>query len=382
MNVVLSTIGKFHTFDLARQMQRRGVLASIYSGYPWMKLRPEGLPRKQVKCFPYLHAPYMRLAPRNNAARLWWEWQDRVWFDWYVSRDLPACDVFCGLSGSALRTGRKAKARGAKYVCDRGSSHIRFQDQIMREEYDRQNIPVIGVDPRIIEREVDEYEEADLIAVPSKFALDTFVSYGVPAKKMRLVPYGVDLRAFYPCAKKDDDRFEVLFVGGISVRKGIAYLLDAFRLIDSSKKHLTLAGSVSPEMETVVAQLRRNPAVTIMGHVAQPRLREVMSRSHVLVLPSVEEGLALVQAQAMACGCPVVASANTGAEDLFADGREGFIVPVRDTDAFVNRLQVLADDSDLRARMSLAALERVKSIGGWDQYGEAMYNVFSEARNL
>jgi glycosyltransferase involved in cell wall biosynthesis len=94
-----------------------------------------------------------------------------------------------------------------------------------------------------------------------------------------------------------------------------------------------------------------------------------MSRSHVLVLASVEEGLALVQGQAMACGCPVLATTATGCEDLFTDGVEGFIVPGRDTAALADRLQQLADDPALRQRISAAALQRVKSLGGWDRYG-------------
>ena len=68
----------------------------------------------------------------------------------------------------------------------------------------------------------------------------------------------------------------------------------------------------------------------MLGSIPQPELAALMSRSHVLALPSIEEGLALVQAQAMACGCPVVCSTNTGGEDLFTDGVEGFIVPIRD----------------------------------------------------
>ena len=104
-----------------------------------------------------------------------------------------------------------------------------------------------------------------------------------------------------------------------------------------------------------------------------------MSKSHVMVLPSVEEGLALVQAQAMACGCPVIASENTGARDLFTDGVEGFIVPIRDADAIADRLQKVADSPGLRLRMREAALRRVKSVGGWDQYGERMFQIFSEA---
>ena len=101
----------------------------------------------------------------------------------------------------------------------------------------------------------------------------------------------------------------------------------------------------------------------------QQDLIERMSRSHVMMLPSVEEGLALVQAQAMACECPVIATEATGAEDLFTDGLEGFIVPDRDVDALAARLQQLADDAPLRLRMGAAARQRVQSIGGWDTYG-------------
>jgi glycosyltransferase involved in cell wall biosynthesis len=95
-----------------------------------------------------------------------------------------------------------------------------------------------------------------------------------------------------------------------------------------------------------------------------------MSSSHVLVLPSVEEGLALVQAQAMACGCPLISSTNTGGEDLFSDCVEGFLVPIRSPEAIAERLQQLADDPDLQQRMSEAALTRVRTIGGWHAYGE------------
>jgi glycosyltransferase involved in cell wall biosynthesis len=95
-----------------------------------------------------------------------------------------------------------------------------------------------------------------------------------------------------------------------------------------------------------------------------------MSRSHVLALPSIEEGLALVQAQAMACGCPVVCSTNTGGEDLFTDGVEGFIVPIRDPLTLAERLQRLADDPALQRSMREAALRRVRSLGGWKEYGD------------
>jgi starch synthase len=379
MRVVLSTIGKFHTFDLARQLHKRHALGAIFSGYPWFKLKNESLPRESVKTFPYLHAPYMRFVPDSTIVRHFCEWQDKLWFDRYVTGRLPECDIFCGLSGSALFSGRLAKSRRAKYICDRGSSHIRVQDRILREEYDRQGIHFSGIDPRVIRREEAEYEAADLITVPSTFALNTFVESGIDRRKMRVAPYGVDLKIFFPCVPRDESKFNVLFVGSVTVRKGIAYLLDAFQRLRCKNKHLTVVGPVSPELESTLKRVRGQDQISFPGLVPQHQLKEIMSASHVMVLPSLEEGLALVQAQAMACGCPVIASTNTGAEDLFTEGREGFIVPIRDFVAIADRLQMLADNPELRLHMSEAALRRVKSIGGWDQYGERMVQIFSES---
>jgi starch synthase len=109
-----------------------------------------------------------------------------------------------------------------------------------------------------------------------------------------------------------------------------------------------------------------------------------LSQVNIPILPSIEEGLALVQGQAMACGCPVLATTNTGAEDLFTDEHEGFIVPIRDADALLNRMQRVADDPALHEWLRAASLERVKSIGRWQQYGdqwEALLKKLTVGRN-
>ena len=103
-----------------------------------------------------------------------------------------------------------------------------------------------------------------------------------------------------------------------------------------------------------------------------------MSRSHVLVLPSVQDGFGMVMAQAMACACPVIASLNTGGEDLFTDGDEGFIVPIRDVNALAVRLQQLADNPEQRFAMGQRALARVQSFSGWNQYGDKAMAIYAE----
>ncbi len=79
----------------------------------------------------------------------------------------------------------------------------------------------------------------------------------------------------------------------------------------------------------------------------------------------------MVIGEAMACGCPVIASTNTGASELIKEGVEGYIVPIRSPDVIADRLQQLADQPELREDMGQAALNRVQNLGGWDAYGEA-----------
>jgi glycosyltransferase involved in cell wall biosynthesis len=233
-------------------------------------------------------------------------------------------------------------------------------------------------DIRAIVREEQIYAVADAITVPSSFAARSFIEEGVPAEKIWTIPYGVRLEKFVRKGEPPKDRFEVLFAGSVGLRKGFPYLLEAFAKVRHTAKRLRVAGALHPDLQTVLGRRLPQENVEMLGAVSQERMAELMSTSHVMVLPSIEEGLALVQGQALACGCPVLASTNTGGEDLFSDGVEGFIVPVRDVEALRDRMQQLADDPALQQRMSEAALARVRSIGGWAEYGDQWESLLKE----
>jgi len=371
LSVVLAVPGVFHTFELAHELDHRGYLKQIYSTFPWKRLKREGLSRDKVRMFPWIHPPQLvfggHLPEGLNrdiglaVARS---------FDWYIARTLPDCDVFVALSGCGVVSGRRAKQMGARFICDRGSSHIRYQAEILAEEYARWGIErAVIVDPRTIAREETEYQQADVITIPSEFARRSFIEKGIPAAKLRKIPYGVRLDRFSPSLPPASGTFEVLFAGQVALRKGIPYLLEAFSRLKHPRKRLRIVGTVQPEFKALAARFDL-ANVEILGSKPQAELARIMSSSHVLVLPSVEEGLALVQAQAMACGCPLISSTNTGGEDLFSDGVEGFLVPIRSPEAIAERLQQLADDPDLQQRMSEAGSSRVRRIGGWREYGE------------
>lgn len=381
MKVALSTNAKFHTFDLARELHARGALSVIMTGYPRFKLRDESLPQELIRTFPFVHAPYMAFPWKHRIGRRWmaqWEHLDAWSFEAFVARNLPECDIYVGLSGSSLRAGKKAKRRGARYVCDRGSSHIRAQDQIMQEEHDRWGLPYARIDPRVMDTEESEYAEADAITIPSHFAYRSFLSQGVAPEKLRLLSYGVDLSRFEPAGVPPEGKFDILFVGGMSLRKGIQYLAQAFQRINHPAKTLSFVGAPSLEKIALLRQRNHWPEdARVLGHMPQSQLKNLMSRSHVMVLPSVEDGFGLVLAQAMACACPVIGTSHTGAEDLFSDGQEGYIVPIRDVGALAERLQHLADHPEQRTQMGQRALAKVKSYGGWHSYGEKAMSIFN-----
>ena len=377
MQITQAVFGVYHHFELAHQLRARNHLRRIYSTWPWARLRREGLPRHLVRTFPPVHTLdiLLRGTPlySHTLQGRFNRWVSDSFDNWLFRRIEP-CDALIAISGAGLTTGPLVQSRGGKFICDRGSTHQRFQDEVMAAEYRRWGVPTIAPLAHILRREEAIYALADAITVPSNVARRSFIQMGVPAEKLHVIPYGVRLDKFvptqpHPPALPISDSFEVLFAGQISLRKGIPYLLQAFARLRHPRARLTLVGAVQDEVRPMLAVLPTQN-VTFTGSIPQPELARIMARSHVLALPSVEEGLALVQGQAMACGCPVVATAATGAEDLFTNCIEGFIIPPRDPIALAERLQQLADDPALRSRMSAAALARVKTLGGWDRYGD------------
>jgi glycosyltransferase involved in cell wall biosynthesis len=380
MKITQAVFGTFHHFDLARELESRGHLQTIYSTFPWKRLQREGVSRDRVKTFPWIHTPEFVLArakllPRWLRAEL--SYRNTLLFDEYLDRQIEHCDALVAIAAAGLKTGRRLQAQGAKFICDRGSTHSRFQERIVSEEQRRWGVETPVTDIRSTLREEKIYEMCDAITVPASFARQSYIDLGLPAEKVHVIPYGVRLESFSPTHTPPDDRFEVLFVGGVTTRKGLPYLLQAFSRLRHPAKRLRIVGGMPNWMKPVLDRLPMEN-VELLGIVPQAELPAIMSGSHAMVLPSIEEGLALVQGQALACGCPVIATPNTGSEDLFSNDVEGFIVPMRDVDALLDRLQRLVDDPALQSRMRQAALDRVKHLGGWKTYGDKWEKLLKE----
>ncbi len=370
----------FWMFDHGKELSRRGWDVSLFTATPTWRVDPAIAAHIHIKLgWATWSQALRRLARFGLYMPNDWFWRmarrARSEFSGWVARHLNGIEIVDALSSWGAELGAAIHRQGGRYVCSRGSSHILFQQAILEEEYARWSCPKPDGFPEwLVEREVAEYESADAIAVPSRFVLRTFLEHGVPADKLHLCPYGVNL-SFFSRQRREDDRFRVLFVGSVSIRKGIGYLLEAVRpLVQRNLLDLWLVGAVSPEARDLVA--RNRDLLTHQGFVPPTWLATTYSQGSVLVLPSVEEGLGRVQVEAMACGLPVIATTNTGIADLLTDGQEGFIVPIRDIRAIRDRLEWMLAQPAERERMGEAALQRVASRGGWQAYGTAIERMY------
>jgi glycosyltransferase involved in cell wall biosynthesis len=374
MQVVQICVGRFHHFHLARQLEKRKLLNSIWTGYPKFKLKDEeGIPSEKIKTFPWLQVPYM--VAKSKLGLSSWPWLDYVWsqasceaLDERVCSTLESPAVLIALANSGRTSGRKIQQLGGKHICDRPNTHIRFQRDILVEEHKRWGY-VFKMDDRAIAREEEEYATADRISIPSEFTRMSFIKMGVDERKILKAPYGANLHRFSKVSNPDPKKFTVLWVGQVILRKGFMYAVEAFQKFKHPNKEFNVIGQVSAEITALLSK-QDLTGINFLGTVANSQLSKKYSEANAFVLPSIEEGLAMVMGEALACGCPVIASTNTGASDLFEHGKQGFIIDIRSPKAITDALQNLADDVDLRNRMSEAGIERVKGINGWDRYGD------------
>ncbi len=276
-------------------------------------------------------------------------------FERWAARQVGPCDIFHGWNGYCLGALRRARALGAVTVVERASSHFLTQKRLLEEEH-----AAFGVGRGLtgargaLERSLREYEEADYVLVPSEFAYQSFVEQGFPEEKLRCLPFGVDVERFRPAAE-EPETFRVLYVGQLSLRKGIPYLLRAWRELALPNAELVLVGVPGPGDRRWLSSLLA-PSVPVFGYT--PDLPSHYRRSSVFVFPTLEEGSALVTYEALAMGLPVITTFNAGS--LVRHGQEGFIVPIRDPEALAESLLTLYRRPGLRREMAQAARRRAE----------------------
>lgn len=215
-------------------------------------------------------------------------------------------------------------------------------------------------------RKTAEIGLADVIICPSLFVLRSLPKHIRARRHVVLARFGAP--ALPPPANRppSDGPLRVLFAGTLSQRKGLADLFDAVKLLGRGTVSLTLLGAALMPMEFYRA---RGPEFDYAAPRDHAGVLGLMRTMDVLVLPSIVEGRALVQQEAMACGLPVIATPNAGAEDLITDGETGFLVPVRDPETLAARLQWCAGNRGRLREMGREAARRAAALT-WEGYAD------------
>jgi starch synthase len=359
-----------------------GPLASRVLGELQRRRTPSSIPAsavKRVATVPELACvAARRVRPAGSVARALADRRDRA-FDRGVSRRLgPEHDAAYVAFGSALEVIRKARRIGVSTALQHTVHHHRFAESILQDELARQpdwapTMQFHRPSPRrkaLIEAEV---EAADRIMVLSSFSKDTFVDAGVEEDKIVVTPPGVDLDRYSPTPRADQSVFRVLFVGVLSQRKGLSYLLEGFRRAGLPTSELLLVG----EPWGGAAPWADQAGVRVVRWLRNRDLPGVYRSADVFVLPSLVEGFGRVILEAMASGLPVIATPHSGAGDAVRDGVDGHLVPIRDPEAIAERLAGLHGDDAARARMGARARERAEQFT-WERYGARLVEVLGE----
>lgn len=272
--------------------------------------------------------------------------------------------------GFALHSMRRARTLNIASYLYFPLPHYRFAERLLAEEAELQpafaeTLQYHRFSPQVVSRLDDEIEEADRILVPSTFARDTFIKTGIAGTKVLSVPLGVDTDLFCPAEQTPPhSTFRVLFVGQITQRKGISYLLDAFRRAAIPRSELVLVGRVCGTDRP----WRDLPGVRHVGQVPRRELPALYRSADVFVMPSLLEGFCQTALEAMACGLPVILSENTGTGEI-TDGLDSFRVPIRDPDSIAERLVDLHQHVDTREAIAERARDCAQRFS-WQRFGE------------
>jgi len=216
-------------------------------------------------------------------------------------------------------------------------------------------------------RRLRELALADRILVPSDHIAKSLIRHGTPREKVHVIPYAADCSRFRPLdGKSHGDTCTFLFAGGISQRKGIKYLLEAWSRIRRPGWRLQLLGPLPKRALPLEPYMHM---VEPLGRVSHAEMPARMQAADVFVFPSLFEGSAVVTYEALACGLPCVVTAEAGS--VVRDGHEGFLVPTRDVAKLAARIEQLGTDPALRARMAGAARTRALAFD-WPRYHSAV----------
>lgn len=334
---------------------------------------PDGIPAKLITAFTSFGLEYSKRrvaaksASETTAVHLW---AGETFCDRVLGASPPAATSLYGYNSACLELLREWRSKGQLTVVEQTIAPRRIEDQILRAE--QQNLPEWQIAPpadenvsAYVEREEAEWREADIIVCGSDFVKEGIANCGGPSDRCVVVPYGINLPIRPRIARTQTAKLRALTVGEVSLRKG-SHLIHEVASRLSHRVEFRMAGTMGLRPD---AAERLKKSVEWVGIVPRNEIARQYEWADVFLLPSLCEGSATVTYEALAAGLPVITTLNSGS--IVKDGLSGFIVPVGDVEAIVERLERFMASPKLLQDMTHAAAERSR-FGTVEAYGERL----------
>lgn len=375
-SINISIGGKWHFYDIVAAANEMGELnnfyTTIYFKNKWLVESAFGrkhhfsnrystfFPNEKVVANPFseLYPKFLQLLHLKSdgqALRLRCDMFDR-----WTAKTMEPCKIFHSQDGFCLETAKRMKEEGATFICDRGIVSASYLQNISKTEYAKYGIKKEYADCYIMDKCHEEHMLADCILVPTETVRQSLVKEGVSEKKIRIVPYGVDL-----CFFNDDEHiiidnsvFRILFVGEISFRKGCHYLLDAWKQLNLPNAELVLIGHIEKEFEVYLSQYK-GANYKLISYISQSELLQYYRNASLFILPSLAEGSARVIYEAMACGLPVVYTDMAGS--IARDGIDGMEIPSFSSNDIIESINMFYMNPKMGHEMGMQGKEWVKN---------------------
>jgi glycosyltransferase involved in cell wall biosynthesis len=386
---ILAEAGLLHTLYTDVYVGNKRWLARILDSVP-SSLRPDplqrltgrfaaGIPNERVISFDSLGLWYYYQRRKRNSvtslaalfANVNHRFGQRV-----ISRGLNGTRYVWGFNRASWEIFAHARQRGIKCILEQSMAPRALELGLLTEEIKRwpkwQLDDCPPVTDALAKREIAEWRLADKIVCPSDFVAGALQREGVDPDNLSVIPYGIDTRQFQTTPRRPSRTTNLLFVGEVSLQKGIPYLLEALRSINRPKSiKAKLVGHVLLDRQRLN---HYSNWCEVTGPIPRSQIRALYEWADILVLPSLCEGSATVTYEAIAAGLPLIVTPNTGS--LVRDGVEGFVVPIRDSRVLAERIEMLCDDIDRRAAMADAAAQRTQEVS-IEAYAERLLRALS-----
>jgi glycosyltransferase involved in cell wall biosynthesis len=324
---------------------------------------PEGIPVDRITTFPGFALQYWGRERRSRSVAETNEvylWAGRRFCSLVARRGFKNATGVYVFESAGLEILKEAKRLGLSTVTEQSIAPREITFRILGEECHRfpgweTPIPTDAALSVLIDREREEWSLSDVILCGSEFVAAGIGECGGPRSRAIVVPYGVDARFAAAASRvRRGAQLRVLTVGEVGLRKGSQYVLEAAKKLGPAAEFRMVGQSRLPEEP--LRLLSRH--VQLLGPIPRAEMQKQYEWADVFLLPSLCEGSATVTYEALSAGLPVICTFNTGS--VVTDGVEGYIVPIRDADAIVEKLLQLANQAALLSEISGNAMARAK----------------------